>query len=177
MASSTKTVEESGRIVNDRYFLGCRKDANCICEICFGSINATLDLMSPTVRKSYLTRVSQQKSVAHPISPTTKKNERRSGIGCFLKPVMILGLALVLGFWMLEGNLKPQSTKEMVRFVGVRSQAVLELGLFKDGPVLISNSKCVVYKSGMEEMKWSQEGKFRYSRLAAEANGTHRFCS
>jgi len=40
------------------YFPGCRKDANCSCEICLDSINATLDLMPMSVQKSSLTRLS-----------------------------------------------------------------------------------------------------------------------
>ncbi|KAL1561762.1 hypothetical protein AAHA92_04426 [Salvia divinorum] len=43
------------------YFPGCKKDANCKCEICIASINATLDLMPQSsnrssFRKSYAPR-------------------------------------------------------------------------------------------------------------------------
>ncbi|KAK4425663.1 hypothetical protein Salat_1760300 [Sesamum alatum] len=40
------------------YFPGCRKDANCACEICIASINATLDLMPHSIRRSPLTKPS-----------------------------------------------------------------------------------------------------------------------
>ncbi|KAL3578174.1 hypothetical protein D5086_019678 [Populus alba] len=40
------------------YFPGCRKDANCNCDICLASINATLDLMPVTIQKSSLTKLS-----------------------------------------------------------------------------------------------------------------------
>ncbi|KAJ8444250.1 hypothetical protein Cgig2_024576 [Carnegiea gigantea] len=45
------------------YFPGCRKDANCSCEICLDSINATLDLMPMSVQKSSLTKLSSSKPV------------------------------------------------------------------------------------------------------------------
>ena len=40
------------------YYPGCRKDANCNCEICLASINATLDLMPISVHKTTLTKLS-----------------------------------------------------------------------------------------------------------------------
>lgn len=40
------------------YYPGCKKDANCNCEICLASINATLDLMPFSVHKSSLTKIS-----------------------------------------------------------------------------------------------------------------------
>lgn len=40
------------------YYPGCKKDANCNCEICIASINATLDLMPFSVQKSSLTKLS-----------------------------------------------------------------------------------------------------------------------
>ncbi|KAK9288946.1 hypothetical protein L1049_017417 [Liquidambar formosana] len=51
------------------YFPGCRKDANCNCEICLASINATLDLMPFSVQKSSLTKLSAPKpNLRSPVS-------------------------------------------------------------------------------------------------------------
>ncbi|EYU41475.1 hypothetical protein ABFS82_07G032700 [Erythranthe guttata] len=46
-AKSTATTAESNQSEtrDSFYFPGCRKDANCSCEICIASMNATLDLM------------------------------------------------------------------------------------------------------------------------------------
>ncbi|CAK9154393.1 unnamed protein product [Ilex paraguariensis] len=51
------------------YFPGCRKDANCGCEICIASINATLDLMPQSIQRSSLTKLSVSKPI--PRSPVS----------------------------------------------------------------------------------------------------------
>lgn len=67
MASSSTTTtttttvsseEDSERRDSNCYFPDCRKDANCSCEICLDSLNATLDLMPLSVQKSSLTKLS-----------------------------------------------------------------------------------------------------------------------
>ncbi|KNA14319.1 hypothetical protein SOVF_108440 [Spinacia oleracea] len=60
------TMEEDNRsdIREEResnYFPGCRKDANCNCKMCLESITATLDLMSMSVQRSSLTKLSASK--------------------------------------------------------------------------------------------------------------------
>ncbi|XP_031098656.1 uncharacterized protein LOC116002629 [Ipomoea triloba] len=73
--SSTKsstTVESETR--DSCYFPGCRKDANCNCSICIASMNATLDLMTESVQRSTLTKLSavkrrQVSAFKHPRSP------------------------------------------------------------------------------------------------------------
>ncbi|PIN19832.1 hypothetical protein CDL12_07481 [Handroanthus impetiginosus] len=45
------------------YFPGCRKDANCNCEICIASINATLDLMPKSIHGSSVTKFSSSRPV------------------------------------------------------------------------------------------------------------------
>ncbi|XP_021747538.1 uncharacterized protein LOC110713393 [Chenopodium quinoa] len=45
------------------YFPDCRKDANCTCKMCLDSITATLDLMSMSVQRSSLTKLSASKPV------------------------------------------------------------------------------------------------------------------
>ncbi|XP_019180379.1 PREDICTED: uncharacterized protein LOC109175563 [Ipomoea nil] len=66
--SSTKsstTVESETR--DSCYFPGCRKDANCNCSICIASMNATLDLMTESVQRSTLTKLSavKRRQVSH----------------------------------------------------------------------------------------------------------------
>ncbi|WVY97463.1 hypothetical protein V8G54_029614 [Vigna mungo] len=56
--SKSSTWEEDNRD-SSCYFPGCKKDANCNCEMCLASINATLDLMPTSVHKSTLTKLSK----------------------------------------------------------------------------------------------------------------------
>ncbi|KAG4998354.1 hypothetical protein AAZX31_10G234800 [Glycine max] len=56
--SSTSSSDEDN---NSCYFPGCKKDANCNCEMCLASINATLDLMPNSVHKGTLTKLSASK--------------------------------------------------------------------------------------------------------------------
>ncbi|KAG6423105.1 hypothetical protein SASPL_113489 [Salvia splendens] len=67
---SSLTVDSSNTPSESRdlfYFPGCKKDANCKCEICIASINATLDLMTQSsnrssFRKSYAPRTFTSRS-------------------------------------------------------------------------------------------------------------------
>ncbi|XP_040935252.1 uncharacterized protein [Gossypium hirsutum] len=63
MKSTTITMEDDVRTEtrDSNYFPGCRKDANCKCEICLASINATLDLMPLSVQKSSFSKLSASK--------------------------------------------------------------------------------------------------------------------
>ncbi|KAK6255262.1 hypothetical protein QQP08_014769 [Theobroma cacao] len=59
---STTTMEDDRCETRDScYYPGCRKDANCNCEICLASINATLDLMPVSIQKSSFTKLSASK--------------------------------------------------------------------------------------------------------------------
>lgn len=58
--SSTPTSLES-ETRDSYYFPGCRRDANCNCEICIASINATLDLMPQSIHRSSFTKLSASK--------------------------------------------------------------------------------------------------------------------
>ncbi|KAI3469584.1 hypothetical protein Pfo_026247 [Paulownia fortunei] len=61
---STTTMESNQSETRDSfYFPGCRKDANCNCEICIASINATLDLMPQSIHRSSLTKLSASRPV------------------------------------------------------------------------------------------------------------------
>ncbi|KMS98842.1 hypothetical protein BVRB_3g068220 isoform B [Beta vulgaris subsp. vulgaris] len=61
---SPKSTEEMHDIRGTNYFPECRKDANCNCKMCLDSISATLDLMSMSVQRSSLTKISSSKPVA-----------------------------------------------------------------------------------------------------------------
>ncbi|KAF5182838.1 C-8 sterol isomerase [Thalictrum thalictroides] len=65
-SSSTKssTTEDRSDTRDSCYFPGCRKDANCNCEICLASFNATFDLMPMSLQKSSLTKFSATKPIA-----------------------------------------------------------------------------------------------------------------
>ncbi|XP_010035202.2 uncharacterized protein LOC104424466 [Eucalyptus grandis] len=57
--SSTPIRDDGAAKAGDScYFPGCRKDANCDCEMCLASINATLDLLPASVQKSSFTKLS-----------------------------------------------------------------------------------------------------------------------
>ena len=58
-SATITTMDENQSEARDScYYPGCKKDANCNCEICIASINATLDLMPFSVQKSSLTKLS-----------------------------------------------------------------------------------------------------------------------
>ncbi|XP_061376196.1 uncharacterized protein LOC133318220 [Gastrolobium bilobum] len=59
--SSNDSSMEEENCDNSCYYPGCKKDANCNCEICLDSINATLDLMPFSIHKSTLTKLSASK--------------------------------------------------------------------------------------------------------------------
>jgi hypothetical protein len=59
---STAMEDERSELRDSCYYPGCRKDANCNCEICLASINATLDLMPISVHKSTLTKLSSSRA-------------------------------------------------------------------------------------------------------------------
>ena len=58
MAMTIAMEDERSETRDSCYYPGCRKDANCNCEICLASINATLDLMPVSVQKTTLTKLS-----------------------------------------------------------------------------------------------------------------------
>ncbi|MCD7469796.1 hypothetical protein HAX54_009044 [Datura stramonium] len=66
--SSSTTIMES-EIKDSYYFPGCRKDTNCNCEICIASFNATLDLMTNSMHKSSITKLSAARALQFPRSP------------------------------------------------------------------------------------------------------------
>ncbi|KAL5702259.1 hypothetical protein ACHQM5_027496 [Ranunculus cassubicifolius] len=61
-SSSKSNMTEDRSDTQSSYFPGCRKDANCNCEICLASINATLDLMPMSYQKSSLSKFSESSS-------------------------------------------------------------------------------------------------------------------
>ncbi|KAK6929944.1 hypothetical protein RJ641_004038, partial [Dillenia turbinata] len=60
-ASTASAESDQSEFRDSGYFLGCRKDANCHCEMCLASINATLDLMPASAHRSSLTKLSASK--------------------------------------------------------------------------------------------------------------------
>ncbi|XP_055813533.1 uncharacterized protein LOC129883020 [Solanum dulcamara] len=66
--SSSTTVMDS-ETKDSYYFPGCRKDTNCNCEICIASFNATLDLMTNSMHKSSITKLSAARALQFPRSP------------------------------------------------------------------------------------------------------------
>lgn len=67
MEDNNKFNNREDRDKDNNYFHGCRKDANCDCKMCLDSITATLDLMSMSVQRSSLTKLSASKPVVKKI--------------------------------------------------------------------------------------------------------------
>ncbi|XP_044500653.1 uncharacterized protein LOC123221802 [Mangifera indica] len=89
----TTTEEYQTETPDSCYYPGCRKDANCSCEICLASINATLDLMPFSVQKSSLTELSAsrlQHVQTTPISfdPTIASTPRSSSFTIMGSPAL-----------------------------------------------------------------------------------------
>ncbi|KZV17078.1 hypothetical protein F511_24096 [Dorcoceras hygrometricum] len=61
--SSTTVNSNASEIRGSVYFPGCRKDANCNCEICIASFNATLDLMPQSKHRSSLTKFPSSRPI------------------------------------------------------------------------------------------------------------------
>ncbi|XP_073136440.1 uncharacterized protein [Henckelia pumila] len=61
--SSTTVNSNASETRDSVYFHGCRKDANCDCEICIASIKATLDLMPQSNHRSSLTKLSVSRPI------------------------------------------------------------------------------------------------------------------
>ncbi|CAH8308241.1 unnamed protein product [Eruca vesicaria subsp. sativa] len=70
MTTTTVSTEDSERRDSYCYFPDCRKDANCSCEICLDSLNATLDLMPLSVQRSSLTKLSYASNFKYTVEST-----------------------------------------------------------------------------------------------------------
>ncbi|KAK1387816.1 Sigma non-opioid intracellular receptor 1 like [Heracleum sosnowskyi] len=114
---STTDDEKSEIRDTSCYFPGCRKDANCNCEMCLASINATLDLMPLSVQRSSLTKLSSTPISRTPVpfSPNVLSTpiSRISPVRMALSPVMKSNKKL-----RFEGDVKKKEKRE-VGFVGV----------------------------------------------------------
>lgn len=67
---STTTIESNPPETRENfYFPGCKKDANCNCEICIASMKATLDLVPQSAHRSTLTKLSVSKGTRLRRSP------------------------------------------------------------------------------------------------------------
>ncbi|XP_078160280.1 C-8 sterol isomerase [Carex rostrata] len=139
---------------NSSYYLGCRKDANCHCEICLASINATRDLMSrtrlsskdrsrPFIPLNRRTASPQTRStVTAPMTPpllrstaksrpfngkkVEKRQRSRSVVG--YRAIGFLALSLVL--WIVDSgfllkSFGPQLEREVIGRIGEESGFLL----------------------------------------------------
>lgn len=134
-SATITTMDENQSEVRDScYYPGCKKDANCNCEICIASINATLDLMPFSVQKSSLTKLSAScrpnnvKStpisfdasvVSTPISSSSKVME-----STVLKSTARVNVSVNLK------DLEKKETHKAFGFLGVFSKLVLAFSLF-----------------------------------------------
>lgn len=114
---STTDDEKSEIRDTSCYFPDCRKDANCSCEMCLASINATLDLMPLSVQRSSLTKLSSTPISRTPVpfSPSVlfTPESRVSPVKMALSPVMKSNKKL-----RFEGDEEKKEKRE-VGFLGV----------------------------------------------------------
>ncbi|KAJ0034960.1 hypothetical protein Pint_24795 [Pistacia integerrima] len=153
------------------YYPGCRKDANCNCEICLASINATLDLMPFSTQKSSFTKLSTSRPrdvETTPISfdPSFVSTPRSSYRNIMESPALKSTARLSVK------ALEKRKSEKGFGFPGVLLRLVLVLSLFvaleigfswmvsgvlrpvlsSDIDGLLLNSRCVLYKSATEEV-------------------------
>ncbi|XP_074338589.1 LOW QUALITY PROTEIN: uncharacterized protein LOC141676773 [Apium graveolens] len=109
---STTEDEQSETRDTSCYFPDCRKDANCKCEMCLASINATLDLMPLSVQRSTVTKLSSNPISRTPIpfSPNgvSTPESRVSLVRLALSPVMKASKKL-----RFEGDVKKKEKREV----------------------------------------------------------------
>lgn len=141
---SSVTVDWSPSSTRDSsYFPGCKKDANCNCEICIASINATRDLVA---RRRSLRRfpasISRSPVSFNPDLPTPKSTTppsridfpekvKRRKIGLVMR--IFWGLILVFGVdygisWMVSGLFKARLSTDIVKNLGSKSRDFESLG-------------------------------------------------
>ncbi|KAL1214351.1 hypothetical protein V5N11_014583 [Cardamine amara subsp. amara] len=174
MSSSTMTTsvstEDSERRDSNCYFPDCRKDANCSCEICLDSLNATLDLMPLSVQKSSLTKLSYASNFKSTVESTPTSFD----------PTLVTTPVSVLRVVSSSPKKKKKQVKKsptkttknekrrmifavILRFLEDEFKGFVNNGKFsscrgsdskwqikQSGPML--NSKCVLYKSAIEEV-------------------------
>ncbi|KAM7279948.1 hypothetical protein ACFE04_007082 [Oxalis oulophora] len=155
MGDDNEQIE--GRDSNSCYFPGCLKDANCNCDICLDSFNATLDLIPLSVQKSSLSKFSSPRPINVEKTPVS-----------FDSSIMSTPISNT-----------PPAQPELVRRIGERSLVgndlnsrlrLLQRGLqgvvegkvsncsYKNSPWkitqdgLLVNSRCTLYKSFVEEV-------------------------
>ncbi|XP_047947353.1 uncharacterized protein LOC125193568 [Salvia hispanica] len=138
--SSTTTVGVGSR--ENCYYPGCKKDANCKCEMCIASFNATLDLMPQTAQRNSLTKLSVSRPkirrspaplassgnvVSTPKSriPTNSQQKRKGEFKYLVR--LLFGLIVVFGLefgfsWMISGVLKCQLMPELVESMAGNSR-------------------------------------------------------
>ncbi|GLU08886.1 hypothetical protein SLE2022_257700 [Rubroshorea leprosula] len=126
--SSTTTVEDCRSETRDScYYPGCQKDANCNCEMCLASINATLDLMPISVQKSSFTKLSSPLPNVErtPITfdPSVMSTPRSSSCPAVESPVLKSTARCSL-------QKEEESTKKEGAFGGVLRWFLLGLTLF-----------------------------------------------
>ncbi|KAJ0035317.1 hypothetical protein Pint_24801 [Pistacia integerrima] len=172
-SSTTITTMEEYQTENPDscYYPGCRKDANCNCEICLASINATLDLMPFSTQKSSFTKLSTSRPrdvETTPISfdPSIVSTPRSSYRKIMESPALKSTARLSVK------ALEKRKSKKGFGFPGVLLRLVLVLSLFvaleigfswmvsgvlrtvlsADIDGLLLNSRCVLYESATEEV-------------------------
>ncbi|XP_022961189.1 uncharacterized protein LOC111461498 [Cucurbita moschata] len=162
---STATAMEEGERSEARdrcYYPGCRKDANCNCKICLDSINATLDLMSYSVQKTSLMKLSASRPNVeatpisfNPLILTTPP----SGTSRIMKyPNFISPVKLSLGFEAEEEERDSSSLHRFLTLVFVLSLIfVMTIG-FSCAIARVIRPKLSVFVHDLNGKLWEVQG-------------------
>ena len=164
-STATATAMEEGERSEARdrcYYPGCRKDANCNCKICLDSINATLDLMSYSVQKTSLMKLSASRPNVeatpisfNPLILTTPP----SGTSRIMKyPNFISPVKLSLGFEAEEEERDSSSLHRFLTLVFVLSLIfVMTIG-FSCAIARVIRPKLSVFVHDLNGKLWEVQG-------------------
>ncbi|KAA8548652.1 hypothetical protein F0562_000336 [Nyssa sinensis] len=124
--TTTTSMDDGSETRDSCYFPKCRKDANCECDMCLASINATLDLMPKSIQRGSLTKFSASKPVPRsPISfnPSVMSTPPRSSAPRFTMSPTLNSTARMIS----HAKMKSKNKELRFRFMLVRLFLCLNL--------------------------------------------------
>ncbi|CAK8573704.1 unnamed protein product [Lathyrus sativus] len=158
---------------NSCYYPGCKKNANCKCEFCIASINATLDL----VPNSSLTKFSSSKPNFNTYSPITFDssifNTPRNGSSCIEPPSTPVVKSSAKSNHVQRMEMKSEGKKRAFSSgVGVLN-VMMVLGVLLFADVVLSRVVSVVYRPSLSPELVKRVGEKGYQ--IQDLNGKLRF--
>ncbi|XP_058763447.1 uncharacterized protein LOC131636876 [Vicia villosa] len=148
-SKSTINDDEEDNRENSCYYNGCKRNANCNCEFCIASINATLDL----VPNSSLTKFSSSKPNFNTYSPITFDssvfNTPRNPSSCITPPVSPVVKSSAKSNQVQRMEMKNEGKKRFFYSgVGVLN-VVIVLGFLLLADFVLSRAVSVIYQPSL----------------------------